>query len=91
MLFTEDEVRAKVGERIRVRDGSFSSDGIAKGTTGEVVDVQLQGRVGVGPGKVVSMGKEQEVWCVVVRFDGRHSRSKVSIGEDKYQRSLEEI
>lgn len=92
MGFTQDEAEAKIGKRVRVRDGSLSLYGIAKGTTGEVVDCELAGicQMGVGPGSTIG-GKKEEGWAVVVQFDVRHDESTYPIEKDHYDHSLEEI
>lgn len=91
MTFTEDEAKAKKGKRVRVRDNSFSEEGITKGEEGRVVDAQLLGKVGVGPGQVMPLTKNEEIWVVHVKLDDQSKPLIENIGKEDYEHSLEEI
>jgi hypothetical protein len=95
MEFTEGEAQAKkkAQQRIRVRDDSLSSYGIAKGTIGKVVDAKSAANVDVIAERVSRTGsKREEVVLVLVEFDVLSKQSNpLPFNKEAYESSLEEI
>jgi hypothetical protein len=87
MRFTEAEAKAQVGKWVRVRDASWWSKRIAKGTIGEVVDAQLYHR------KEGAIKEEGWEVCIEFYLSRDHCvRSLIrDIGKEQYDGALEEI
>jgi hypothetical protein len=87
MEFTEAEARAKVGVRVRVRDGSLLQARLTRGTRGVVVGAQLSPKE--------EGSTKERLWAVCLEFFLTADRSASvllrDIAKEQYTSAFEEI
>jgi hypothetical protein len=90
--FKQEDARAQIGKRVRVRECLPERNDIPVGTVGKVIDVEQTGTSSAAVGTAFSPLDTGDGFYVVVEFYlPRSEPQPVAVEKDYYERCLEQI